>query len=156
MKYIGKSSLSFFMEIVLVIIMIVNIVVLITLPMNVEYYLRMIYNTAEVAVRAKIILLIILYPCGISSLLIELQLKRMFRTLVKKDPFVQKNVQALKIMGFAMVTITVFLFAKIFLMNSLMTMLGSFASILLAVFCFVLADVFQQAVFYKQDNELTI
>ena len=156
MKYIGKSSLSFFMEIILVIIMLVNIAVLITLPMNVEYYLRMIYNTAEIAVRAKIILLIILYPCGIASFIVELQLKRIFRTLVKKDPFVQKNVQALKIMGFAMVTIAALLFAKILLMNSLMTMLGSFASILLAVFCFVLADVFQQAVFYKQDNELTI
>ena len=144
------------MEIVLVIIMVVNIAVLITLPWNVEYYLRMIYNMPAAEASAKTILLIILYPCGISSFMVAFQLKRIFRTLVKKDPFVQTNVQALKLMGTAMTVVTIFLFAKIFLMNSIMTMLGAFASILLAVFCFVLADVFQQAVYYKQDNELTI
>ncbi|MEX1377898.1 MAG: DUF2975 domain-containing protein [Eubacteriales bacterium] len=156
MKYIGKSSLSFFMELILVIIMIANIAVLISLPWNIEYYLRMINIAPSAWIRAKNILMIILYPCGISSLMVAFELKKIFRTLVKKDPFVQNNVHSLKTIGFAMTTVTVFLFAKIFLMNSLMTMLGAFASILMAVFCFVLADVFQQAVYYKQDNELTI
>ncbi len=156
MKYIGKRSLSFIMEVILVGIMAVNIAVLIFLPYITDYYLEMLYNANIVYHNAKLILLLILYPCGILSFLVEFNLKKMFNTLVKKDPFVQSNVKSLKVMGSSMVCVTVFLVAKILLMNSIMTMMGSLASALLAVFCFVLADVFQQAVYYKEDNELTI
>ena len=156
MKYIGKNSLSFVVEIILIVLMIINALVLIFLPQVVKFYLENGYNVLEGFNLERTILLIILYPCGISAFFVEYNLKKIFRTLVDKDPFVQKNVKALKIMGFAMIVVTVFLFAKIFLLNSIMTMLGALASGLLSVFCYVLADVFQQAVHYKQDNELTI
>lgn len=156
MKYIGKNSLSFITEVILIGIMAVNVLVLIFLPQITTYYLQRIYNIQEVCQRTKMILLIILYPCGVCSLLVGYNLKGIFRTLVEKDPFVQRNVKSLKVMGFAMLAVTAFLIGKIFMLNSVMTMLGALASGLLAVFCLVLADVFQQAVYYKQDNELTI
>lgn len=156
MKYIGKNSMSFVVEIVLVLLIVVNIAVLIFLPQVISFYLRHDYNITDVFSLEKTMLLIILYPCGIGALLVEYNLMRIFATLVKKDPFVQRNVRSLKAMGLAMIMVAVFLIAKVFFLNSIMTMLGGLASGLLAVFCFVLADVFQQAVYYKQDNELTI
>jgi len=156
MKYIGKKSLSFVMEIALIGIMAVNLLVLVFLPWISMYYLQMIYGAVEVCQRTTNILLIVLYPCGIFSFIVAFNLKRIFRTLVNRDPFVQRNVKSLKAMGLAMAGVTAFLILKVFLMNSIMTMMGVLASSLLAVFCFVLADVFQQAVYYKQDNELTI
>ena len=156
MKYIGKKSMSFAVEIILLVLMVINILILIFLPRVITFYLEHYYNITNVFSPEKTILMIILYPCGLAALFVEYNLKKIFRTLVNRDPFVQENVMSLKIMGYAMIVVTVFLLGKIFLLNSIMTMLGCLASALLTVFCFVLADVFQQAVYYKQDNELTI
>ncbi|MBN2879515.1 MAG: DUF2975 domain-containing protein [Clostridia bacterium] len=156
MKHVGKKSVSFAMEIILVLLMVVNAAVLIFLPKVITFYLEHDYNILDVFSTEKTILLAILYPCGLSALIVEFSLFKIFRTLVDGDPFVQSNVRYLNVMGTAMIVVTAFLIAKIFLLNSIMTMLGGLASGLLAVFCFVLADVFQQAVYYKQDNELTI
>ncbi len=156
MKYIGKNSMSFVIEIVLLILMVLNILILIFLPRVITFYLEHDYNILDVFSVEKTILLIVLYPCGLAALFVEYNLKKIFRTLVNKDPFVQENVKSLKIMGYSMIVVTAFLLAKVFFLNSIMTMLGCLGSALLTVFCFVLADVFQQAVYYKQDNELTI
>lgn len=153
MKYIGKNSISFAVQIMLIVLLVINVAALIFLPKIVNYYFT---NTSEIYAVAKTQLLIILYPCGVFSLIVEYCLMKIFKSLVNKDPFVQSNVKLLNTMGISMIAVTGFFILKIFLLNSLMTMLVCLASGLLAVFCFVLADVFRQAVIYKQDNDLTV
>ena len=154
MKFVGKYSLSFFMKILLIVIMIATFLAVVLLPWVVETYLKIeygIYNSY-----ARNILLIVLYPTGVCALFIENELRHMFKTLEEKDPFVERNVKSLNRMGFLMfVVFAVFIF-KIITLNTIMTMLCAFAIILVAIMCFVLADVFKQAVIYKQENDLTI
>ena len=159
MKYVGKYSLSFFVKLLLVLLMVATFAFIVILPWVVEKYLELDYGSifqAACLVRAKTILLIVLYPVGICALLVENELRSMFKTLEEKDPFVERNVKSLNRMGFLMLIVFAFFIFKIFTLNTIMTMLCAFAIILVAVLCFVLADVFRQAVIFKQENDLTI
>ncbi len=154
MKFVGKYSLSFFMKILILVTMGVTVAVVALLPWFVEMYLKIdygIYNSY-----ARRILLIVLYPMGICGFFVENELRRIFKTLEEKNPFVEQNVKSLKRMGYLMQAVTCLLILKIFYLNTIMTILTAFACIIIVIFCFVLADVFNQAVIYKQENDLTI
>ena len=154
MKYAGKYSLSFFIKILILAVMAGTVLIVAFLPWVVKKYLVLnygIYNTY-----ARNILLIVLYPAGICAFFIENELRRMFKTLEDQDPFVERNVKSLNIMGILMLAEFVIFIFKIIMLNTIMTMLSAFAIIIIAAFCFVLADVFKQAVIYKQENDLTI
>lgn len=154
MKYIGKKSMAYFVRLLLQVIMGITIIVLIALPWIINEYLafiRLFINDY-----ARTVLLIVLYPCGISALIVENELRKMFNSLVDKDPFIQRNVRSLNTMGISMLVILVMLIVKVLTLNSIMTMLLCIASGILAIFCFILADVFNQAVVYKEEHDLTI
>ncbi len=154
MKFVGKYSLSFFMKILILVLMVITVVMIALLPWVVELYLKIdygIYNSY-----ARTILLIVLYPTALCALFIENELRSMFKTLENTDPFVQRNVKSLNRMGILMLVVFAIFIFKIITLNTIMTMLCAFAIILVAVLCFVLADVFKQAVTYKQENDLTI
>lgn len=156
MKYSGKNSVSFFMEILLFVIMISTAAVVVFLPKIIDFYLKTMYNMQPTLSMAKMTLLIVLYPCALAAFVVENELRKIFKSLVKEDPFVQRNVRALNIMGISMLIILAMFVVKIVLMNTLMTMVLCLGCGILAIFCFVLADVFKQAITYKQDNDLTI
>jgi len=167
MKFIGKYSLSFYIKILLLVIMAGTAMIVVFLPWVVEIYLKIDYGTyadrARTVIqngtcisRARTILLAVLYPCGICAFLIENELRKIFKTLELKNPFVQRNAKSLNRMGFLLIVIFVMFIVKIILLNTLMTMIFAVAIIILALFCFVLADVFKQAVIFKQENDLTI
>jgi hypothetical protein len=154
MKFAGKKSLSFYMKLLLIVIMAITAAVVAALPWVVEMYLKIdygIYNS-----QARTVLLIVLYPCGICAFFVENELRRIFKTLEDMNPFIEANVKSLNRMGFLMVVVFAMFIVKIALLNTIMTMISAFAFIILAIFCFVLADVFRQAVIYKQENDLTI
>ena len=154
MKYIGKNSISFFMKILLSIFMITTIALLAFLPWIINQFLGITYGIGNTF--AKTILLIVLYPSGICGLLIENELRRIFKSLEKKDPFVDSNIKSLNSMGIYMIVVFVMFIFKIFTLNSIMTMVCALAFVIISLLCFVLADVFKQAVIYKKDNDLTI
>jgi hypothetical protein len=76
--------------------------------------------------------------------------------LENKNPFITANVKSLNKMGILMLIVWAFFIFKIITLNSIMTMVSAAAIIVISLFCFILADVFKQAVIYKQDNDLTI
>jgi hypothetical protein len=154
MKVVGKQSVASVTKIALVSMMVITVGLLITLPWVITYYLKISYHMVNVY--AKTVLLVMLYPCGILGFLIENELKKMFRTLETENPFVQENVKSLNRMGGYMVIVLALFIFKMIMLNTVMTMVCGFACIIIALFCFVLSDVFRQAVQYKQDNDLTI
>ncbi len=154
MRFVGKYSLSFFVKILLLIVMAVTVLTIVFLPWVVEMYLKIDYGIYDT--HARTVLLIFSYPCGICTLLIENELRRMFKTLENKNPFVERNVKSLNRMGCLMIIVFAMFVFKIIMLNTIMTMLSTFAIIIVAILCFVLADVFKQAVIYKQENDLTI
>jgi len=93
---------------------------------------------------------------GIFAILILWELRNMFRSVIKEDPFVIENVKSLKRMG-------VFAFLIAVSMGLRLVFVFTFAASVLVLvftiaglFSLVLSQVFDQAVTYKQENDLTI
>jgi hypothetical protein len=92
---------------------------------------------------------------GSGALLIILDLVKMLKT-AQGDPFVQKNVAALRRMGFAALAESALFFVKTVIFFTPMTAVSGLVLLMCGLFSLVLAGVFGKAVLYKQENDLTI
>jgi len=71
-------------------------------------------------------------------------------------PFIMRNVRALKRIGLIMFIISAMFIAKLFLYFTFLTMACGILFLILAFFALTLANLFRQAVLYKEENDLTI
>ncbi|MGV2643982.1 DUF2975 domain-containing protein, partial [Clostridium perfringens] len=107
---------------------------------------------------------------GISSLFyIVFQLRGIIKTLVKGDPFVRSNAVAFKKISLASLIISLCYILNLFINSNLIEFkfiyvdnMGShtdmevFIFLFAAAFIFILAKVFDKAVTFKEENDLTI
>ncbi len=103
----------------------------------------------------KEFVLVFLMLVGAAGLYILFELIRLFRTL-RGDPFVLRNVKALKRMGASALVVTALFAGKCAVYFTPMTLVCALLILLLSLFAFVLANLFEKAVEYKLENELTI
>ena len=94
--------------------------------------------------------------CGVAVLLILFELRKMMRTVIEDNCFVESNVKSLYHMGtYAFViTIVKLLRCFVYLTPGAVVIAGVF--FFAGLFSKVLARVFDRAVSYKQENDLTI
>lgn len=93
---------------------------------------------------------------GVLAVLLIYELRKMFRTVLADDCFVTENVVSLKRMGtysFCIAGVTV---ARMFLYLTTAILVVILVFIIAGLFSKVLAGVFETAVNYKQENDLTI
>ena len=93
---------------------------------------------------------------GVGAVLIVHELRRMFRTVLAEDCFVRQNVVSLRRMGtlgLAIAAITAVRLCVIFTPATVVIIIVFFIA---ALFSFVLSHVFDRAVKYKEENDLTI
>ena len=93
---------------------------------------------------------------GVGAVCIIHELRRMFRTVLAEDCFVQQNVVSLRRMGWlglAIALITAVRLAVIFTPATVVIIVVFFIA---SLFSFVLSQVFDRAVKYKEENDLTI
>lgn len=155
MKYSGKNSLATFMKYFLLLLEGAAVVILLGLPKFLGCYL----NWIESVFYSKTLyysLVAILYITGFLSVLIVDTLRKLFTTMEEANPFIRKNVTALRRMGIYAFIVGGAYFAKIFFLNSFMTIIAVFIFFIAGIFCIVLADLFNQAIIYKEENDLTI
>ncbi len=100
-------------------------------------------------------ILVFLMLVGAAGLLILFELIRLFRTL-RGDPFVMRNAKALKRIGMSALIVTALFAVKCGVYFTPMTLVCALLILLLSLFAFVLASLFEKAVEYKLENELTI
>ena len=108
-------------------------------------------------IREHYILYVAVYLISdVMGLAIVFCLRKMMKTVISQDCFVDENVRELKIMGTAS-----FVIAAAFLVKTIFA--GTVAGVVIivvffiaALFSFVLAGVFSEAVRYKKENDLTI
>lgn len=93
---------------------------------------------------------------GILSVFILFTLDRMYKTLTSGDPFVIANVNAFKRIAVTCGIIAALYITKCFLVFSLATVVVVLVFIIGCVFCLTLKDLFERAVEYKEENDLTI
>jgi len=106
-----------------------------------EYYLQMV---------------IVFIVAGIFADLIFFELRHMFRTILREDPFVMSNVVSLKRMGVYSFIIALCTITRLFIIITPAVLVVILVFAIAGLFSLVLAQVFEQAVNFKQENDLTI
>lgn len=93
---------------------------------------------------------------GIASLLIILELRRMFATVLKDDAFVMENVESLKRMAWCSFAIAAFSILRLLYAPTPATAVVVLVFFIAGLFSLVLSQVFEKAIRYKEENDLTI
>lgn len=99
---------------------------------------------------------IIFMVAGVFALAILRELCLVFQTVIKKNPFVRGNVISLKKMGYFAFVIALAMGVKLFFVVTPATLILVLVFIIAGLFSHVLSQVFDQAVTYKLENDLTI
>lgn len=129
-----------------------GIAVTLTLPVSVRIYGRINSYFGQYYIH-----LIILF--GVSGILAELilfELRRMFRTVLENDCFVAANVKSLNRMGTYSFLIALVTAGRLFLYLTPAVMIIILVFVIAGLFSKVLSRVFDRAVAYKNENDLTI
>lgn len=93
---------------------------------------------------------------GILSILIVLELRRMFCTVLNDNAFVMENAASLKHIGKCSFLLALLSLMRIPLSPTPATAVVIIVFSIAGLFCFVLCQVFEQAVQFKEENDLTI
>lgn len=98
----------------------------------------------------------IYFVLGILAVLILGELRKMFRTVLKNDCFVRENVVSLQRMGTYSFIIASVCMLRLFLYTTVAVLVLVLVFVIAGLFSKVLAFVFDKAVDYKLENDLTI
>ena len=148
-----KLNIIRFTKAVLDIMFVLGILITATLPFLLKTYGKYVEPGIE---KYKWQNSVVLGLCGIFSLMIVWELRKMFKTVIADDCFVRNNVTSLKKMSIYSVGIVFFMAVKCLFNITLATMAIMMVFIIAGLFSRVLAQVFDKAVTYKLENDLTI
>ena len=154
MQITGKKGLGKILKIILIIGFIIAIPSTIISPMLLHHTRNSIYSA------------FIIYPNGLLMLGIIYEFVKLFKSLEDNKPFTSKNVKILKNTSIISLTMSILwildlLFMIIIMKNTYVNyiIVMSFLSLLffgVAIALYILAQLFNQATQYKEENDLTI
>ena len=130
----------------------VSILVMVTLPFSIrwagKYLPRLVERYWEV--------LVIYIILGIFATVLIYELRKIFRTVLIENCFVQENVKSLRRMGNVSFLIVVMSIARCIIYPTRAIGVVILVFIIAGLFSKVLAYVFEEAVRYKEENDMTI
>ena len=129
-----------------------GILVCLTLPISLRY-LGTYFPHYKIFYIPMLILFLI---SGMLSILIFQELRSIFRTVLNEDCFVKENVKSLRRMGNYSFCIAAVSAVRLLIVVTPATLVIILVFIIAGLFSKVLTDVFDQAVTYKLENDLTI
>ncbi len=129
-----------------------GILVTVTVPSTFRFLKDYVPNIGQHYIAMCIIFMV----CGVLALWIIFYLRKIFDTILKEDCFVEENVTALKRMGFASFLISAVFLLRLFVAITSGALVVILVFFIAGLFSLVLAQVFAQAVYYKQENDFTI
>ena len=147
-----KDKLTLFTKYLLDLMFYAGIVVIATLPQSIRVYGRDNNYFAE----NYYSLCLLLFLSGIFAVLILQQLRKMFRSVLNDDCFIRENVVSLEKMSIYSFFIAVITACRIFLYLTPAVFIVILVFVIAGLFSKVLAGVFDKAVTYKLENDLTI
>ena len=147
-----KDKLTLFTKFLLDFMFYAGIVVIVTLPLSIKFYGR--FNTYFAENYYS--LCVIFFLSGIFAVLILQQLRKMFGTVLNDDCFVRENVASLEKMSIYSFFIAVITACRLFIYLTPAVLVIILVFVIAGLFSKVLAGVFDKAVTYKQENDLTI
>lgn len=129
-----------------------GIAVTATLPFSIGIYKQ--YNSYFE--RFYIPLCVLFFLSGLFAILIIGQLRRMFRTVLEDNCFIRENVISLRKMGSYSFCISGVTFFRLFMYWTPGVCIVILVFVIAGLFSKVLSQVFDRAVTYKLENDLTI
>ena len=151
MKVTGKNSLSNLIEICLKIIFVIGIIIYIALPWLLGWYVN-VFNPILNYTAA----LIILYASGIPALVIVYKFIKIFGTLKLDNPFILENVKCLRVVSLCSLIISIIYIVGMFFIVSVFEIMAIAIFIIAWLGTYVLAELLEKAIEYKEENDLTI
>ena len=146
------NKLTRFTKLMLDVMFYAGIVVTLTLPVSVKIYGQINSYFAQYYIQ----LILLFAVSGILAELILLELRRMFRTVIANDCFVEANVKSLNRMGTYSFLIALVTAGRMTLYLTPAVMIIILVFLIAGLFSKVLGRVFERAVEYKLENDLTI
>ncbi len=129
-----------------------GILVTLTLPWSIKwagkYLEQLTENYGEIVT--------IYFVLGILALAIIWELRKMFRTVLAKNCFVRENVASLKHMSYYSGLIVLMSIVRTIVYTTIAMLVIILVFIIAGLFCQVLAQIFDEAINYKEENDLTI
>ena len=129
-----------------------GILVTLTLPWSIKWagkYLdRLAENYGEIVT--------IYFVLGILALAIIWELRKMFKTVLTKNCFVRANVASLKHMSYYSGLIVLMSVVRTIVYTTIAMLVIILVFVIAGLFCQVLAQIFDEAINYKEENDLTI
>lgn len=149
----GQERINKITKIILDIMFCSGLVVFVTLPWTLK--LAGIYYSEDYS-ENYLPMLFIFAAAGVCGIIIVAQLRRMMRTVLSGTCFVYENVRSLEIMAALSLFIAVIFIVKLFFVATPATAVIILVFFIAALFSQVLANVFADAIRYKEENDLTI
>lgn len=147
-----SNSLTKFTKIVLDFMFYSGILVTLTIPISFRFLGKIYPNIGKYYIPMSILFMV----SGGLALVIIFYLRQMFKTVLSQDCFVEENVKALKRMGIASFLISVVTLIRVLFVITPATLIIILVFFIAGLFSLVLAQVFAQAVAYKEENDFTI
>ena len=153
MKLVGKQGLSGLVEIALVALMVVALGLTISLPWSVE---AVTHNTPGAAGDWYEKYLAVLLVSGVLSECILWQARGLMHNVNTGDAFSRDTVRRLRVIGWFCLALALFYFAAVFVVTRFFMVVVFVAFSVVGTILFVFAELFLQAVRYKEENDMTI
>lgn len=147
-----KDKLTLFTKYLLDFMFYSGILVILTLPLSIKFYGR--YNSYFR--NNYYSLLVVFFLSGIFAVLIIRELRKMFRTVLNNDCFITENVKSLEKMSIYSFFIAVIMACRLFIYITPAVLIIILVFVIAGLFSKVLAQVFDKAIAYKLENDLTI
>ena len=147
-----KDRLTIITKILLDFMFYSGIAVTATLPLSIRFYGK--YNSYFADNYLPLILLF--FFSGIFAILIIYELRKMFRSVLSDDCFIPENVVSLRRMGTYSIIIALITAGRLFLYVTPAVLIVILVFVIAGLFSKVLSRVFDRAVTYKLENDLTI
>lgn len=150
-----ESLVSRFLRYALYAVLILGVVFTVTLPFMLNRYMMLLYDAYQLESGYHTFILLFLIAVAVPGLWVVLEMILMLRS-IPQGPFVMRNVHALNRIGVIFIVLAAAFLGKCLLYVTFLTLLGGLLFILGGLFAFTLADLFRQAVAFKEENDMTI
>lgn len=151
MQIIGEKGLSGYVKLLLDAVFIGGIAIFLTLPWCLKIAFDLIKNDEN-----YYFLLVFFYFTGVFALSLVYEMRKVFKNINQRNPFIIENVKSFKHMSVASFIISIAYIVKVIFFPSILTIIMTMVFIIAGLFLLILSEVFHQAVFVKEENDLTI
>lgn len=131
MLILGEKSLSVLVKWILDLVFLGGLAITITLPYGLRWYMNTLYPTSS---ENYSFMLGFLYFTGIVCLALVNEIRKIFKTLNRRNPFMMDNVKSLNRVGWACFIIAAAYIIKIFFYNSILTTIITMIFIIAGLF----------------------